>query len=329
MRTSKTFVSVAVAIGLVAAACAGTEADSTTTTSPNVETTTAPEATTTTAASTTTTTSPDPTTITTEATPPLVLWADETGAAVLRGYIADFQSATGIPVVVEVFAADEIVPRIRDKDGSIGTPDLFMGSHRWIAQLQAEGLVAEVKLPYPGQYFPLALDAFTVNGTLYGLPYAIESPALYRNTDLVPEAPADFGALVASCETLEAANRCLGIPADDPEAHLAIVNAFGGYGFGYGDSGFDATDVGLDTEGALSAARFIDQQVKAGNLHEAVGAEAATELFRLGTEAFLLSGPVPNPGPDNWDASPFEPPGAGSAAILQLGCLPVRASGCR
>jgi maltose-binding protein MalE len=107
---------------------------------------------------------------------------------VLRGYIADFQSATGIPVVVEVFAADEIVPRIRDKDGSIGTPDLFMGSHRWIAQLQAEGLVAEVKLPYPGQYFPLALDAFTVNGTLYGLPYAIESPALYRNTDLVPEA---------------------------------------------------------------------------------------------------------------------------------------------
>ena len=309
MRTSKTFVAVAVVIGLFAAACTGTEADPTTTTPQDVETTTAPEATTTTAASTTTTTSPDPTTTTTEATPPLVLWADETAAAVLRGYIADFESATGIPVVVETFAADEIVPRFRDADGSTGAPDLFMGSHRWITQLQDDGLVAEIRLPYPGEYFPLALDAFTVGGTLYGLPYAIESPALYRNTELVPEEPADFSALIAACETLDAANRCLGIPADDPEVHLAIINAFGGYGFGYGDGGFDVTDVGLDTEGALLGAGFIDEQVKAERLHEAIGAEAAAELFRLGTEAFFLSGPVPNPGPVNWDAAPFEPLG--------------------
>jgi len=314
MRTSKSLVAIVVAIGLIAAACGGTEADPTTTTSQGVDTTAAPETTTTTAPSTTTTTAP--TTTTTEATPPLVLWADETGAAVLEGYAADFESATGIPIVVEVFAADEIVPRVREADGSTGPPDLFMGSHRWIAQLQAEGLVAEIKLPYPDEYFPLALDAFTVNGALYGLPYAIESPALYRNIDLIPEAPADFEALVTSCEALEAPNRCLGIPADDPEVHLAIINAFGGYGFGYGDGGFDATDVGLDTEGALLGAGFIDQQVKAERLLEAIGTEAAADLFRVGAEAFLLAGPVANPGPDNWDAAPFEPSGTGGVAIL-------------
>ena len=316
MRTSKTIVAAAVAIGLFTTACTGAEADPTTTTHPDAEITTAPEPTTTTAASTTTTAEADPTTTTTEPTPPLVLWADETGTAVLRGYIADFQSATGIPIVVETFAADEIVPRIRDMEGTIGGPDLFMGSHRWIAQLQAEGLVAEIKLPFPDTFFPLALDAFTVDGTLYGLPYAIESPALYRNADLVPEAPADFAALIAACETLETPNRCLGVPADDPEVHLAIVNAFGGYGFGYGDNGFDATDVGLDTEGALSGADFINQQVIAERFQEAFGAEAAAELFRLGAEAFFLSGPLPNPGPDNWDAAPFVPPGAQGAAIL-------------
>ena len=316
MRTSKPVVAIVAAIGLIAAACGGTEADPTTTTSQGVETTTAPETTTTTAPSTTATTSPTTTTTTIAATPPLVLWADETGAAVLEGYIADFESATGIPIVIEVFAADEIVPRVREADGSTGPPDLFMGSHRWIAQLQAEGLVVEINLPYPDEYFPLALDAFTVSGALYGLPYAIESPALYRNIDLIPEAPADFEALVTSCDALEAPNRCLGIPADDPEVHLAIINAFGGYGFGYADGGFDATDVGLDTEGALLGAGFIDQQVKAERLLEAVGTEAAADLFRVGAEGFLLAGPMADPGPDNWDAAPFEPSGTSGVATL-------------
>ncbi len=53
-------------------------------------------------------------------------------------------------------------------------------------------------------YADVAIEAFTYDGALYGVPYAIENIALVRNVDLVPEAPATFEDLEATALALQA-----------------------------------------------------------------------------------------------------------------------------
>jgi maltose-binding protein MalE len=169
---------------------------------------------------------------------------------------------------------------------------VFIGAHDWIGELAANGVLAEIDLASPGDYYDIAVGAFSLDGTLYGLPYAIEGMALLYNTDLVPEAPATYADLVASCEALgDAIDNCLGVPAGDAYANQAFVAGFGGYVYGYGDAGFDKTDVGLDNDGALAGAAWLDEQVKAGLLDPAVGWGESGDLFNQGTQAYMWNGP--------------------------------------
>ena len=94
--------------------------------------------------------------------------------------------------------------------------------------------MAPIDLPNPDDYYDIAIGAFSIDGTLYGLPYAVEGMALFRNTDLVPDAPATFDDLLAACDALgDAIDNCLGVPAGDAYANQAFVQGFGGYVFGY------------------------------------------------------------------------------------------------
>ncbi|NJL27182.1 MAG: extracellular solute-binding protein, partial [Thermoanaerobaculia bacterium] len=57
----------------------------------------------------------------------------------------------------------------------------------------ADPAIVPIELGDAAENFaPSALDLFTVDGVLYGMPYAVENLAFFRNTDLVPEAPATW-----------------------------------------------------------------------------------------------------------------------------------------
>jgi len=297
------------ALGLLLVSCSsGDTAASPTTAGPGSSSSTTeapPPSTTSTSAATTTSTSTP--------IPPLVVWVDETLATILDGYAADFEAATGIPVALETHEVGDIIPLALEAFESGTGPDLFFGSHRWLQQLVAAGLVSEIPIPDPQAYLPIALAGFTSDGVLYGLPYAIETPALYINKALIPDEPAGFSDLTAACESNAMIVHCLGMPSDDPETNLAIVTAFGGYAIGSTETGFDTTDIGLDGESALLAADFIDQQSVAGSL---IPGEEALRRFAEGTQAFLLAGPMSNPGPAVWEAVPYRPAGAQGPAIV-------------
>jgi len=309
MKTLKAYATLLVALSLLVVSCSGDDTTASSTTAGLDSSTT----TSTTALPSTTSTSTTSSTSTTAPIPPLVVWVDATLAATLDGYAADFEAATGIPVNIEAHDIGDIVPQAIESFQEGAGPDLFFGSHRWLGQLKAAGLVNDVPIPDPEAYLPLALDAFTSDGVLYGLPYTIESPALYFNKALVPEEPTGFSDLTALCESLTITGQCLGIPSDDPETHLAIVTAFGGYGYGTGENGLDITDIGLDGEGALLAADFIDEQSSAGSV---IPGDEAIRLFEDGEEAFLLARPMANPGPAEWGAVPYQPAGAFESAIV-------------
>src|SRR5690606_41182449 len=55
------------------------------------------------------------------------------------------------------------------------------------------GVVAPIDLGDKADSFlPNSLEGFTYNGQLYGVPFAVENIAFFRNVELVPDAPATW-----------------------------------------------------------------------------------------------------------------------------------------
>lgn len=287
MRTR--WLTMLVAVGLVAAACGGggeaTGQDPETTTT----TTTAPEepSTTTTAAETTTTGAPEA---------ELLVWADAARGPVVEEIAPAFTEATGVAVSVEILEFGQI----RDQVGIAGPagegPDLFIGAHDWTGQLVLDGAVEPIDLgPKADQFFDVALTAFTLDGSLYAVPYATEAIALYYNADLVPEPPETFEEIPDICAGLEGIENCVGLPGggDQKDAyhHYPFVSALGGYIFAYDPAtGYDPTDIGLDSQGAIDSVAFLAQMVSDGVI-ESVNYDTAKTLFLEGKQPFWITGP--------------------------------------
>jgi len=266
---------------VVAAACGDDAAETTTTTA---ATTTAP--TTTTVATTTTTAAPVS----------LLIWADENRANVLNEIVPAFTEATGVEVTVEIVDFGEIRGQVQVAGPAGEGPDIFVGAHDWTGELAANGVVEPVDLGgRTDEWFPVAIDSFSFGGSLFAVPYATEAIAMYYNMDLVPTAPATFEEIGGICDSLAGITNCVGIPGggDGADAYhnFPFVSALGGYIFAYdAETGYDPTDVGLDSAEAVAGVEFLADQVAAGVIGS-TNYEDAKNLFLEGTEPFWITGP--------------------------------------
>jgi arabinogalactan oligomer / maltooligosaccharide transport system substrate-binding protein len=266
-----------VVFALVAAACGDDEVADTTTTT----TTTAP---------TTTTTTEPPVDIT------LLVWADVNRAPAVQAVAPAFTEATGVDVEVQIVDFGEIRGQVQTAGPAGEGPDLFVGAHDWTGELAANGVVEPIDLAgRGGDFFQVALDAFSYEGDLYAVPYATEAVALYYNAELVDEPPATWDEMVAICDGLTGITNCVGVPGggDGADAYhnYPFVSAFGGYIFQYDPAaGFDPDDVGLDSDGAIAGAEFLESQVAAG-IVGAYNYGDAKNLFLEGMQPFWLTGP--------------------------------------
>ena len=229
-----------------------------------------------------------------EAAATLRVWADDTRAPVLTDLAPSFLEATGVELVVEQVAD------MREQFGIAAPagegPDILIGAHDWIGNLISSGLLAPIDLgDKTDQFRPEALAGFTYNdGNLYGMPYATESLAFCRNTDLVPDAPAtwdevtEIGAALVEDGSTKNAFALTGTTYD------AYPNntAFGGYIFGTdADGNYDPGDVGLDSEGFIASANWMDQMIKDGLMPQSTDWDTAHVLFETGDVPFLMPGP--------------------------------------
>lgn len=288
MRNWKVLAGLVLAFALVVTACGDDDAADTTAAPTTTAAATTTEAPTTTEAATTT----EAPTTTEAMVPPLVIWADETRTEVLGPIAADFEAATGIPVDIQLVGFGDIRGQIQEAGPAGEGADIFIGAHDWLGEMVANGIVAPIDIGATAdEFYGIAVDSFTLGGELYGLPYAIEMVSLFRNTDLVPDAPATFADLLAACEAIaDQITNCLGVPAGDAYANQAFIAGFGGYIFGFA-GGFDATDVGLDSDGAVAGATWLNDQVVAGVLDPSIGWDESRDLFNQGQQAFMWDGP--------------------------------------
>ncbi|GAA3052663.1 MULTISPECIES: maltose ABC transporter substrate-binding protein [Actinomycetes] len=260
-----------------------------------------------------------------EATGSLTVWVDADRAEVLGDAAADFTEDTGIDVelVQQDFGdiQDQFVSQVPTGEG----PDIAVGAHDWLGTLVTNGVVAPIELGDAAADFQdVALEAWTYEGNVYGLPYSIENIAMLRNAELAPEAPETYDEMIAMGQDADVDYPFL-VGLDPTEAdpyHLyPFQMSFGAPVFGTdADGSYDAEDLQIGNDGGLEFADWLAEQGAEGLMNTNIDGDLARENFIDGNTPFLLTGPwnVPAaleagidlevdavPAPGGEDAAPF------------------------
>ena len=227
----------------------------------------------------------------------LTIWADESRVEVLVELEDAFEAETGVQmnIIEKDFGSIRDDLKVRGPAGQ--GPDILIGAHDWLGELVASGMLAEVALGSKASDFEqAAVNAFSYDGKLYGMPYAVENVAFIYNTDLVPEAPTTWDEVKElSQELVDGGNRFgFLIQENDPYHFYPIQTAFGGYVFGTNDDGsWNPQDVGIDSEGSIAAFEWLDSMYEDGLLSRgsAINYDLLNTAFQNGDAAMMIGGP--------------------------------------
>ncbi len=226
----------------------------------------------------------------------LILWADETRAAVLEKAVKAFEDATGVTITIEIIEFSQIRGQVQIAGPNGEGPDIFIGANGWTGQLVTDGVVQPIDFrDNDGDFLQVALDGFRFAGSLYAMPYATETVAMYYNADLVAQAPATFEEIADICAALSDIDNCVGVPGggdvSDAFHNYPFMSALGGYVFAYdATTGYDLSDIGLNSRNAVSGLDFLVDQIDAGVIGS-VDYDEAQNLFLNGEQPFWVTGP--------------------------------------
>ncbi|WP_166869373.1 maltose ABC transporter substrate-binding protein [Salinibacterium sp. ZJ70] len=231
-----------------------------------------------------------------EAVGEITVWVDADRAAVLKDAAADFESDTGVKVtlVQKDFGEvrDQFVQQVPEGEG----PDIAVGAHDWLGTLVTNGVVAPIALGDAADDFQkVAIDAWSYDGNIYGVPYSIENIALLRNTALAPEAPATYDAMIAAGQAAGTEYPFLvGLDpnASDPYHLYPFQTSFGAPVFGINEDGsYNPSDLQIGNAGGDAFATWLAAQGAAGVLNTNISGDLARENFVAGKSPFFLTGP--------------------------------------
>ncbi len=226
----------------------------------------------------------------------LVIWADGERAPLLTELGAQFEAEFGVAVDVQQYGLGEARDQLTIAGPAGEGPDILITAHDSIGQFVANGAIVPIEMgDLTEDFYPAALNLFTYNEQLWGVPYATENIALIRNVDLVPEAPATWEEVRALAEQFQedgTAEYAFLVQTGNTYHNFPITSAFGGYIFGVTEEGtFDISDIGLNSEGGLSAASWLAGMYGDGLMAPDVNDDVAFELFQNGEAAMFVTGP--------------------------------------
>ena len=232
----------------------------------------------------------------------LTIWADEIRSKSLKPLADQFGQENGVTVALQSIPGDKLQAQFVTASQAGNAPDLVLGAHDWIGNLVQNGAIDPVQLTseQSGGFNPLAIKGVTFNGQVYGIPFAVENLALFRNTELAPEAPATIDAMLAAGKALVAGGKTTEAVAwptgatGNPYHGYPFYTAGGGYLFGKKANGdYDPKDLGLAKPEAQAAmANFGKYGEKGQGLFKrSITVDNDTALFTGKKTAFMVDGP--------------------------------------
>lgn len=228
--------------------------------------------------------------------PDLLIWADATRAPVLTALAEQFTADFGFTAEVQEIAMGDIRANIAVAGPAGEGPDIIVAVHDWIGELVLNGSVRPISLGDVAEDFTQAsLNLFTYQGNLYGMPYAVENVAFFRNPNLVPDAPATWDDVRTISQELVASGASkygYMIQTSDPYHFQPLMSAFGGYVFGLGEDGnYNPADVGIDSAGAIAAGEWLAGMAADGLIVPSVDYDVMHTMFETGEAAMIVTGP--------------------------------------
>ncbi|MBE0410194.1 MAG: maltose/maltodextrin ABC transporter substrate-binding protein MalE [Anaerolineales bacterium] len=226
----------------------------------------------------------------------LTIWVDGGRVQAITDMGKQFTEAYNVPVAVQELGFGDVRDQLKIAGPPGEGPDIIIGAHDWLGELVTNGLLEPLDLGDKAQSFdPVSLQAFTYNGQLYGVPYAVEAIALVYNKDVSPEPPMTWEEMKEIARNLQEqgdVEQGYVLHQGDPYHTYPIITGFGGYVFGRTeDDSYNPEDLGLDNPGAIAAAEEIDSMIKEGLLRKDVNYEIMMTLFKEGKSAFFIGGP--------------------------------------
>ncbi|GAC42613.1 maltose-binding periplasmic protein [Paenibacillus popilliae ATCC 14706] len=227
----------------------------------------------------------------------LIVWESKEARPFVEAIAKEFTAKYNVPVKYEEVAAPDQVNKLVN-DGPAGiAADIVVFPHDNLGKAVTAGLV------FPNDFHEektraenseLAVNASSFEGVLYGYPRSVETPIMFYNKDLVPEAPKTME------EVMELSTTMNDVKNKKYTYMWEIGNFYYDYmflattgGYVFGDDGSDKSDIGLNNEGAIKGATFLQQfakQVLPLTTSDATG-DVKKALFTSGKLALNIDGP--------------------------------------
>ncbi|MFT0761861.1 extracellular solute-binding protein [Scrofimicrobium sp. R131] len=231
-----------------------------------------------------------------ESTDSITVWVDETRQGPVSEAAKKFTEETGTKVDLVLKNFDDIRADFTAQVPTGEGPDITVGANDWVGEFTANGVVAPVELgDKAGDFQESAIQAFTYNGQVYAVPYAIENIALIRNTDLAPEAPATWDDMMAAADAAGAKYKFLiqmNGEEGDPYTFYPLQTSFGSTVFKQSDDGSYTPDLNL-AEGGAEYAQFLADNGPKGTdvFNQDRTYDIVVDAFSKGESPFLIGGP--------------------------------------
>lgn len=224
----------------------------------------------------------------------LTVWVDETRQAAVAEAAKAFEDETGTKVDLVLKNYGDIqadfIAQVPTGEG----PDVTVGGHDWLGAFLQNGVVAPVELgDKASEFTSTAVEAFSQDGQVYGVPYAVENIALIRNTALAATAPATWDEAVAAGQAAGVKYPILVQTGTegDPYTYYSLQTSFGAPVFTQNADGSYTDELALGGENGNAFATWLQAQGASGVLSTDITYDIAVEAFSNGESPFIIGGP--------------------------------------
>ncbi|MGC0141984.1 MULTISPECIES: sugar ABC transporter substrate-binding protein [unclassified Pseudactinotalea] len=226
----------------------------------------------------------------------LLIWVDENRQPAVESAAASFTDETGIEVELVVKNFEDIRADFLAQVPTGEGPDITVGAHDWLGSFIVNGVVDSVDLAgNEGQFEDVAIEGFSYDGQLYGLPYALEAIALIRNTELAPDpVPADFDEMIELGREIGTNYPFVintGGADGDAYNYYAMQTSFGAPVFEQNPDGSYTNEVGMGGDGGYAFAEWLGERADEGVFSTDWTYDIAVQEFADGNAPFTINGP--------------------------------------
>ncbi|MGV1004279.1 MAG: sugar ABC transporter substrate-binding protein [Candidatus Nanopelagicales bacterium] len=229
----------------------------------------------------------------------LTIWSNEEVVDAVKAEAKKFADENGIEVNVQVHAKADMRDNVRQASTAGTPPDIFIGAHDWLGEMVKNGVVAPVDISSQLDSFTkVAQTAFTYDGQNFGVPFATENVALFRNPTLAPDAPKSIEdmattglALVKAKKATVAIGLQIGEKGDAYHMYPFQTGA-GSYIFKRNDDGtYDTSQMGIAPPTGSKFGAGLAKLGKERALNANMSLDIAKEAFTDGKSPYWITGP--------------------------------------